>query len=229
MGLTKDGESLAGATAASAQPKCIVTGGAATMTMSYQGRTFPICCTGCRDEFNENPEKYIKKASLLAASPAAKSPTGQSAASSVGRFEDAFANDVVASPTKGTAPSASSKTMTKAKSTTDSNSTESKTATTKSSSTKDDDHTAVAKQASRAASLLKLVKIPPKGPAKQASPGILPASCSTTLRNPGRQDRGRADQGSRSLSVHLMSRSHSYIQPDLRRPNLPVVAGPSRG
>ncbi len=32
------------------------------MTISYQGRTFPICCTGCRDEFNENPEKYIKKA-----------------------------------------------------------------------------------------------------------------------------------------------------------------------
>ena len=29
--------------------------------MSYQGKSFPLCCTGCRDEFNESPEKYIKK------------------------------------------------------------------------------------------------------------------------------------------------------------------------
>ena len=72
VGLTRDGESLAGAATTSERPKCIVTGGAATMTMSYQGRTFPICCTGCRDEFNENPEKYIKKASLMAASQAGK-------------------------------------------------------------------------------------------------------------------------------------------------------------
>jgi hypothetical protein len=63
VGLTRDGESLAGVASASERPKCIVTGGAATMTLSYQDRTFPICCTGCRDEFNENPEKYIKKAS----------------------------------------------------------------------------------------------------------------------------------------------------------------------
>ena len=61
VGLTKDGESLASARAAhSERPKCIVTGGSATMSMSYQGRTFLICCTGCRDEFIENPEKYFK-------------------------------------------------------------------------------------------------------------------------------------------------------------------------
>ena len=47
------------------------------MTLSYQGRTFPICCTGCRDEFNESPEKYLKKAAMLATSPGAKSRTGQ--------------------------------------------------------------------------------------------------------------------------------------------------------
>jgi len=32
------------------------------MTVSYQGKTFPVCCSGCRDEFNENPEKYASKA-----------------------------------------------------------------------------------------------------------------------------------------------------------------------
>ncbi len=47
-----------------------MTGGAATMTLTYEGKTFPICCTGCRDEFNESPEKYIKKASLLLSSQA---------------------------------------------------------------------------------------------------------------------------------------------------------------
>ncbi|MFO0954601.1 MAG: YHS domain-containing protein [Isosphaeraceae bacterium] len=38
------------------------------MTVSYQGKTFPLCCTGCRDEFNDNPEKYVKKAALMAES-----------------------------------------------------------------------------------------------------------------------------------------------------------------
>ncbi len=71
VSLTKEGESFAaGSTSGADRPKCIVTGGAATMTLSYQGRTFPICCTGCRDEFNENPEKYLKKISLMAQTPA---------------------------------------------------------------------------------------------------------------------------------------------------------------
>ena len=71
VSLTKEGESFAAGSASGAdRPKCIVTGGAATMTLTYQGRTFPICCTGCRDEFNESPEKYIKKASMMAQSQA---------------------------------------------------------------------------------------------------------------------------------------------------------------
>ncbi len=31
------------------------------MTVSYQGKSYPICCSGCRDEFNEDPEKYVKR------------------------------------------------------------------------------------------------------------------------------------------------------------------------
>ncbi len=62
INMGKQGESFAAGGGASNLPKCILTGGAATMTVSYQGKSFPICCTGCRDEFNANPEKYVKKA-----------------------------------------------------------------------------------------------------------------------------------------------------------------------
>ncbi len=57
----KEGESFAAGGAAADLPKCIVTGGAGTMTVSFDGKSFPICCSGCRDEFNESPEKYVKK------------------------------------------------------------------------------------------------------------------------------------------------------------------------
>ena len=64
-GMTKEGESFAaGSTTGADLPKCIVTGGAATLSVSYQGASYPLCCTGCRDEFNENPAKYIKKLAL---------------------------------------------------------------------------------------------------------------------------------------------------------------------
>jgi YHS domain-containing protein len=55
----KEGESL-GATAK--KPECIVTGGAATIKVSYQGKEYFVCCSGCRDAFNETPEKFIKAA-----------------------------------------------------------------------------------------------------------------------------------------------------------------------
>jgi hypothetical protein len=40
---------------------CIVTGGLGTSTVSYKGQTYYVCCSGCRDAFNENPEKFIKE------------------------------------------------------------------------------------------------------------------------------------------------------------------------
>jgi len=41
--------------------ECIVSGGKGTMPVSYKGKTYYVCCTGCRDAFNEEPEKYIKE------------------------------------------------------------------------------------------------------------------------------------------------------------------------
>ncbi len=91
-GLTKEGELFAAGSAAGDQPKCIVTGGAATLTVSYQGQSFPICCTGCRDEFNENPEKYLKKLSVKVTT-GGGTRTDQPRTSRVSRFEDAFSGD----------------------------------------------------------------------------------------------------------------------------------------
>jgi YHS domain-containing protein len=53
---SKDGESFAGS---AKKPECIVSGGAATIAVSYQGKTYYVCCSGCRDEFNANPAKYV--------------------------------------------------------------------------------------------------------------------------------------------------------------------------
>ena len=55
----KEGESLAGG---KKKPECIVTGGAATIQVSYQGKTYYVCCSGCKDEFDANPKKYIDAA-----------------------------------------------------------------------------------------------------------------------------------------------------------------------
>jgi YHS domain-containing protein len=161
IGLTRDGESLgAGAASSTSEPaKCIVTGGAASTTVSYQGRTFPVCCSGCRDQFNDNPEKYLKKASLIEAARTAKSGTGQAAAKGVSRFEDAFAGDVDESATKTEPASAGSKkTTTKAGPTVESTPDGSANSTPKAGSKKVDDPRAADKEASRAASLLKLGK-----------------------------------------------------------------------
>jgi YHS domain-containing protein len=37
-------------------PECVVTGGQGTMTVSYKGKTYYVCCTGCKDLFEADPE-----------------------------------------------------------------------------------------------------------------------------------------------------------------------------
>jgi hypothetical protein len=55
---SKEGESL-GATAK--KNECIITGGLGTIPVTYMGETFYVCCTGCRDAFNEDPAKCVKE------------------------------------------------------------------------------------------------------------------------------------------------------------------------
>jgi hypothetical protein len=55
---TRDGESFG---TKEKKPECVVSGGLGTSTVSYKGVTYYVCCSGCRDEFNANPEKYVKE------------------------------------------------------------------------------------------------------------------------------------------------------------------------
>jgi YHS domain-containing protein len=57
VGYTREGTRLAASD--STGPECIVTGGAGTMKVSYKGKTYYVCCTGCRDAFNEDPAGII--------------------------------------------------------------------------------------------------------------------------------------------------------------------------
>ncbi len=56
VGATKEGESFA---VGEGGPECIVSGGKGTIAVAYQGKTYYVCCSGCRSEFNESPQKYI--------------------------------------------------------------------------------------------------------------------------------------------------------------------------
>ena len=58
VGATKEGVSFA---SVDEGPECVVSGGHGTMSTTYKGKTYYFCCTGCRDAFADNPEKYIKE------------------------------------------------------------------------------------------------------------------------------------------------------------------------
>ncbi len=40
---------------------CIISGGLGTSQVSYQGKSYYVCCSGCRKAFEANPEKWIAK------------------------------------------------------------------------------------------------------------------------------------------------------------------------
>ena len=42
-------------------PECVVSGGVGTMKVSFKGKDYFVCCSGCRDAFKDNPEKWIKE------------------------------------------------------------------------------------------------------------------------------------------------------------------------
>ena len=58
VGAKRDGVPFA---AGDGRPECVVSGGLGTIPVVYKGTTYYVCCSGCRDEFKENPEKYIKE------------------------------------------------------------------------------------------------------------------------------------------------------------------------
>lgn len=64
VGYTREGTSLA--VEGAGEPECIVSGGKGTMQVSYKGKTYYVCCTGCRDAFNDDPEGIIAEAAARA-------------------------------------------------------------------------------------------------------------------------------------------------------------------
>lgn len=54
VGYQRDGTRLA--VAGNSGPECVVTGGLGTIPVMHKGKTYYVCCTGCRDAFNDDPE-----------------------------------------------------------------------------------------------------------------------------------------------------------------------------
>ena len=59
VGFTREGISFA---AGDSSPVCIVTEGRGTTQVTYKGKTYWVCCSGCKDLFNENPEAVLADA-----------------------------------------------------------------------------------------------------------------------------------------------------------------------
>lgn len=59
VGATKEGVPFADVPKG---PECIVSGGLGTTKVTYKGVDYYVCCSGCRDAFKEDPEKFIKEA-----------------------------------------------------------------------------------------------------------------------------------------------------------------------
>jgi YHS domain-containing protein len=59
IGYTREGTRLA---TANFGPLCIVTEGKGTSKVSYKGKSYWVCCSGCRDAFQDDPEGVLADA-----------------------------------------------------------------------------------------------------------------------------------------------------------------------
>jgi YHS domain-containing protein len=59
VGYTRNGVAFA---AGDSYPKCVVTEGRGTIKVTYKGETYYVCCSGCKDLFDENPAAIIAEA-----------------------------------------------------------------------------------------------------------------------------------------------------------------------
>ncbi len=59
VGFTRNGVAFA---AGESGPVCIVTEGRGTIQVSHKGKSYYVCCSGCRDLFNKDPEAILAEA-----------------------------------------------------------------------------------------------------------------------------------------------------------------------
>jgi hypothetical protein len=61
IGSQRDGVSFAKADDDYGDKTCIISGGLGTSTVTYKGRTFYVCCSGCKAAFDDEPERWIAR------------------------------------------------------------------------------------------------------------------------------------------------------------------------
>lgn len=66
VGYTRQGSAFG---KAATQRECVVTGGLGNIEVSHAGKTYYVCCTGCRDYFQANPEKVLAEYAARQARP----------------------------------------------------------------------------------------------------------------------------------------------------------------
>ena len=59
VGFTRNGVAFA---AGESGPVCIVTEGRGTTQVSYKGKSYYVCCSGCKEIFNQDPETILAEA-----------------------------------------------------------------------------------------------------------------------------------------------------------------------
>jgi YHS domain-containing protein len=59
VGYTRQGVAFA---ATDSAPACIVTDGRGAIPVSYKGKTYYVCCSGCKDLFNDDPAAVLAEA-----------------------------------------------------------------------------------------------------------------------------------------------------------------------
>lgn len=58
----REGTSFALSDSDYGEKTCIISAGLGTISVGYQGRTYWVCCSGCKAAFEEDPERWIKRA-----------------------------------------------------------------------------------------------------------------------------------------------------------------------
>ena len=61
VGTQRLGTSFAASDEDYGERKCIISGGLGTSTVSYNGKTYWVCCSGCQAAFNDDPKRWLAK------------------------------------------------------------------------------------------------------------------------------------------------------------------------
>jgi hypothetical protein len=61
IGSQREGVSFAKADDDYGDKTCVISGGLGTSTVSYKGKTYYVCCSGCKAAFEDEPERWIAR------------------------------------------------------------------------------------------------------------------------------------------------------------------------